>query len=54
MPASEVRFVVSHLFGDEEGTAAAKRIDRQVDRIPGLEGLKLVETAVARISQIAA
>ncbi|MGO9343835.1 MAG: ferritin-like domain-containing protein [Acidimicrobiales bacterium] len=46
MPDAEVQFLVSHLFGDEEGTKAAQRIDRQVDRLPGLEGLHLVESTV--------
>jgi hypothetical protein len=48
MPADEVSFLISHLFGDEDGAKAAQRIDRQVDRLPGLEGLHLVETAVAK------
>ncbi|MFZ0664465.1 MAG: ferritin-like domain-containing protein [Acidimicrobiales bacterium] len=50
MPKEEVRFLVSHLFGDEEGLKAARRIDNQVDRLPGLEGLHLVESAVASMS----
>ncbi|HUC36026.1 MAG TPA: ferritin-like domain-containing protein [Acidimicrobiales bacterium] len=49
MPPSEVGFLVAHLFGDEEGVKAARRIDKQVDRLPGLEGLHLVETAATRI-----
>ena len=47
MPATEVRFLVRHLFGGPDGTAAAARIDRQIDRLPGLEGLGLV-TGVVR------
>jgi hypothetical protein len=54
MPETEVRFLVSHLFGDEEGTKVAKRIDRQVDRLPGLEGLHLVESAVESATRKAA
>jgi hypothetical protein len=54
MPDSEVRFLVSHLFGDEEGAKVAQRIDRQVDRLPGLQGLHLVESAVERATQAAA
>ena len=49
MPPGEVRFLVSHLFGDEAGIDVARRIDRQVDRLPGLEGLRLVETTVERM-----
>jgi rubrerythrin len=52
MPKEEVRFLVSHLFGDEEGLKAARRIDNQVDRLPGLEGLHLVESAVASMSGV--
>jgi hypothetical protein len=51
MPPGEVRFLVSHLFGDEEGHKAARRIDKQVARFPGLDGLRLVENAVARMRQ---
>jgi hypothetical protein len=46
MPDSELRFLVTHLFADTEGRAAAQRIDRLVGRLPGLEGLHLAETAV--------
>ncbi|MHB8438203.1 MAG: ferritin family protein [Acidimicrobiales bacterium] len=46
MPEPEVSFLVRHLFGDDAGFGAAKRIDRQVDRLPGLAGLHLVEHAV--------
>lgn len=45
MPPSEVAFLVRHLFGDGAGLEAARRIDRQVDRLPGLSGLHLVERA---------
>ncbi len=46
MPPSETRFVIDHLFGDDEGREVARRIDRRVDRLPGLEGLRLLEAAV--------
>jgi hypothetical protein len=45
---AELRFLVTHLFGDPEGRASARRIDRLVDRLPGLENLHLVEQAVDR------
>jgi hypothetical protein len=32
---------------DEAGQTAARRIDRQIDRLPGLAGLHLVETATS-------
>jgi len=39
----EVRFMARHLFGDPDGRKAAQRIDRCVDRLPGLAGLHLAE-----------
>ncbi len=47
MPREETRFVISYLFGDDDGRAAAQRIDRNIDRLPGLGGLRLVEAAAA-------
>ena len=47
MPEEETRFVIGHLFGDGAGLAAAQRIDRRVDRFPGLAGLHLCERAAA-------
>lgn len=44
MPDEETTFVVAALFGDDEGLDAAARIDRRVDRLPGLAGLRLVES----------
>jgi hypothetical protein len=50
MPPAEVRFLVHHLFGDESGRGAADRIDRNVDRLPGLEGLHLIRGAASRLA----
>ena len=47
MPAAETAHVVRHLFGDAEGRAMAARIDRRVDRLPGLGGLRLMERAIS-------
>ena len=47
MPDQEVRFLSTYLFGDPEGQAMADRIDRRVDRLPGLEGLNLLRGAVS-------
>lgn len=47
MPAQETRFLARHLLGGEEGLAVARRIDRRVDRLPGLAGLGLLEGARA-------
>ena len=53
MPRSEVTFLVHHLFGDAEGQGAAQRIDRLVDRLPGLDGLHLVESAADDLTHTA-
>jgi len=45
MPDEESRFLVSHLFGGDDGLAVAQRIDRRVDHLPGLAGLNLAVTA---------
>jgi hypothetical protein len=45
MPAIESRFLVGYLFDGPSGLEAVRRIDRRVDRLAGLDGLHLVETA---------
>jgi hypothetical protein len=45
MPEAEVRFLIRYLFADD-GRAIAERIDRRVDRLPGLGGLGLVDGAL--------
>jgi hypothetical protein len=44
---AEVHFMASHLFGDEDGRQAAQRIDRCIDRLPGLADLHLAERSAA-------
>ena len=46
MPAGETRFLATHLFGDDQGRQAAQRIDRRIDRLPGLSDLRLIQGAV--------
>jgi hypothetical protein len=46
MPDEEVAFLVGFLFGDEEGREAARRVDANVDRLPGLSGLHLAAGAI--------
>jgi hypothetical protein len=48
MPRSEVAFLVRTLFGDAAGHDIAARIDRRIDRLPGLADLRLVEGAIDR------
>ncbi|MGD9996924.1 MAG: hypothetical protein AB7L17_04650 [Ilumatobacteraceae bacterium] len=45
MPAAEVAHLIGFLFGDADGRAMAERIDRRIDRLPGLAGLHLVARA---------
>ena len=47
MPDAETRHLVRTLFGGPDGRAVADRIDRRVDRLPGLEGLGLMDGALA-------
>ena len=47
VPDQEVRFLSTYLFGDPDGLAMADRIDRRVDRLPGLGGLNLLHGAVS-------
>lgn len=43
MPAEETRHLVTTLFGDSDGLAMARRIDRRIDSLPGQSNLKLIE-----------
>lgn len=45
MPRAETEHLITYLFGDDEGAAMARRIDRRIDRLPGLAGLALVDNA---------
>jgi hypothetical protein len=45
MADPEVHHLISFLFGGDEGRAMVERIDRRVDRLPGLSGLDLVMKA---------
>ena len=48
MPQAEVRFMVNHLFGDDGGAAVVERLDRNIHRLPGLDGLYLLRSAAQR------
>jgi hypothetical protein len=45
-PEEETRHVIEYLFAGEDGMKAAERIDRNIDRMPGLAGLHLVRDVV--------
>jgi hypothetical protein len=49
MPRSETQFLARCLMTSDVGRDAARRIDRQIDRLPGLAGLDLVTTAIAEV-----
>jgi hypothetical protein len=46
MPAPELEHLTRFLFDGDQGLSAARRVDRQVDRLPGLSDLRLLERAV--------
>ena len=48
MPAAETEFLARHLFAGDEGRQIVRRIDRRIDRLPGLAGLHLLEGAAER------
>jgi len=50
VPDQEVDFLRTYLFGDQDGLAMADRIDRRVDRLPGLVGLHLLQGAVSGVA----
>lgn len=46
MPPAETSHLARYLMGGDDGMAAARRIDRRVDRLPGLAGLGLLERSL--------
>jgi hypothetical protein len=51
MPQHEVAFLVQYLFDGEKGREALSRIDRHVDRLPGLAKLHLLSRSHEQLSQ---
>lgn len=49
MPGPETAHLASYLMSGEDGIAAARRIDRRVDRLPGLSGLQLLERSITAL-----
>ncbi|HZT66234.1 MAG TPA: hypothetical protein VFA11_10650 [Acidimicrobiales bacterium] len=47
MPPAETAHLARALFSGPDGLGVARRIDRRVDRLPGLAGLGLVEGALS-------
>ncbi len=46
MPEPEVGHLTRYLFANEDGRIATARLDRNIDRLPGLSGLHLLEQSV--------
>jgi hypothetical protein len=53
MPEAEVSFLSTHLFGDAAGLQTARRVDRGIDRLPGLADLHLLEGAITSYTSAA-
>jgi len=55
-PQTETDFVVTSVFGDEAGHAAAREMDATIGELPGLGGLTVNQTALrqaeARLHQV--
>lgn len=49
MPLEETDFLLSYLMGGDSSGNFAERIDSHVDRLPGLDGLNLVQNALTKI-----
>lgn len=47
MPRPETEHLVRTLFSGPDGQAAAERVDRRLDRLPGLDGMGLMAGALA-------
>lgn len=45
MPRDETRFLLDYLLAGEDGRRTAARVDRRIDRLPGLAGLGLLGRA---------
>jgi hypothetical protein len=50
LPRHEVAFLAGHLFTGREGRAMTERIDRRLDQLPGLSGLRLTTAAAERLT----
>ncbi|MEP6479764.1 MAG: ferritin-like domain-containing protein, partial [Rhodoglobus sp.] len=48
MGPEEVNHVMSHIFSGEEGLREIRKLDEHISRMPGLEGLTIVETSMKK------
>lgn len=49
MPVAETSHLAAYLMSGPDGLAAARRIDRRIDRLPGLDGLALLERSITSL-----
>jgi hypothetical protein len=49
MPRAETEHLARFLMGGEDGRAVAQRIDRRIDKLPGLPGLHLLEKSLRQL-----
>jgi hypothetical protein len=49
MPPREVAFLAHHLFANADDMSVARRVDRAIDQLPGLDGLHLLERTINRL-----
>jgi rubrerythrin len=47
-PVSETDFVVLQLFGDDAGRVAVREMEREMSKLPGLGGMRLMRRAMSR------
>ena len=50
-PDAELLFMARYLFGDDEGLAAARRVDETIRRLPGFGHVKLLEAWMNRYAR---
>jgi hypothetical protein len=48
MPVEETNFLLEYLLGGSQGHELARRIDRRVSALPGMAGLRVVETSLTK------
>ena len=50
-PDAELLFMARYLFGDDDGRAAARRVDDTIRRLPGFDGVRLLEAWMDRYAR---
>jgi hypothetical protein len=47
-PKAETRFLADYLFSGDDGLAAARKVDQTIQSLPGMRGVPLLESWIAR------